>query len=51
MQTLQHNTRLAVARGLTLPSAHVRSETVKSWRAKPQGSTDERLPAVFAIGR
>lgn len=51
VQTLQHNTRLAVARGLTLSSAHVRSETVKSWRAKPQGTTDERLPAVFAIGR
>ncbi|AGU48589.1 putative methyltransferase [Variovorax paradoxus B4] len=52
VQTLQHNTRLAVARGLTLASAHVRSETVKSWRAKaPQGTSDERLPAVFAIGR
>ena len=51
-QTLQHNTRLAVARGLTLANAHVRSETVKSWRAaKPQPTTDERLPAVFAIGR
>ncbi|KLN55625.1 SAM-dependent methyltransferase [Variovorax paradoxus] len=52
VQTLQHNTRLAVARGLTLASAHVRSETVRSWRAKaPQGTSDERLPAVFAIGR
>lgn len=52
VQTLQHNTRLAVARGLTLASAHVRSETVKSWRAKAQpGTSDERLPAVFAIGR
>ncbi|WPH15428.1 SAM-dependent methyltransferase [Variovorax paradoxus] len=52
VQTLQHNTRLAVARGLTLASAHVRSETVKSWRAKTQpGTLDERLPAVFAIGR
>ncbi|WP_432730382.1 SAM-dependent methyltransferase [Variovorax sp. W6] len=52
VQTLQHNTRLAVARGLTLATAHVRSETVKSWRAaKPQATTDERLPAVFAIGR
>jgi len=52
VQTLQHNTRLAVARGLTLASAHVRSETVKSWRAKAQpGTLDERLPAVFAIGR
>jgi hypothetical protein len=27
------------------------SETVKAWRAKAQGVTDERLPAVFAIGR
>ncbi|RRH91447.1 ribosomal RNA small subunit methyltransferase I [Variovorax beijingensis] len=52
VQTLQHNTRLAVARGLTLASAHVRSETVKSWRTKAQpGTSDERLPAVFAIGR
>ena len=52
VQTLQHNTRLAVARGLTLANAQVRSETVKFWRAaKPQPTTDERLPAVFAIGR
>ncbi|MFM9921767.1 SAM-dependent methyltransferase [Variovorax sp. H27-G14] len=51
VQTLQHNTRLAVARGLTLSSAQVRSETVKAWRAKPLTATDERLPAVFAIGR
>jgi len=52
VQTLQHNTRLAVARGLTLANAQVRSETVKAWRAaKPQPTTDERLPAVFAIGR
>ncbi|VTU33327.1 SAM-dependent methyltransferase [Variovorax sp. RA8] len=50
MQTLQHNTRLAVARGLTLASADIRSEPVKAWRAKPTG-TDDRMPAVFAIGR
>jgi hypothetical protein len=43
VQTLQHNTRLAVARGLTLATAHVRSETVKSWRTKP--SRDRRTPA------
>ena len=50
MQTLQHNTRLAVARGLTLANADIRSETVKAWRtAAPP--TDERAPAVFAIGR
>ena len=50
LQTLQHNTRLAVARGLTLASADIRSDTVKAWRAK-NSSTDERMPAVFAIGR
>ena len=50
MQTLQHNTLLAVARGLTLANADIRSETVKAWRARPPG-TDDRLPAVFAIGR
>jgi 16S rRNA (cytidine1402-2'-O)-methyltransferase len=49
-QTLQHNTRLAVARGLTLATADVRSETVKAWRARPP-ALDDRLPAVFAIGR
>ena len=49
-QTLQHHTRLAVARGLTLANASVRSETVKGWRAKPQ-AVEDRLPAVFAIGR
>lgn len=50
LQTLQHNTRLAIARGLTLATASVRSETVKAWRAKP-AVADERAPAVFAIGR
>lgn len=50
VQTLQHNTRLAVARGLTLAAANVRCETVKSWRTKPLPA-DERSPAVFAIGR
>jgi 16S rRNA (cytidine1402-2'-O)-methyltransferase len=49
-QTLQHHTRLAVARGLTLASAHVRSDAVRAWRAHPL-AVDERLPAVFAIGR
>jgi 16S rRNA (cytidine1402-2'-O)-methyltransferase len=50
MQTLQNNTRLAVARGLTLATADIRSETAKAWRARPSG-TDDRMPAVFAIGR
>jgi 16S rRNA (cytidine1402-2'-O)-methyltransferase len=50
LQTLQHNTRLAIAYGLTLESANVRSETVKGWRSKPVAAHD-RTPAVFAIGR
>jgi 16S rRNA (cytidine1402-2'-O)-methyltransferase len=50
LQSLQHNTRLAIARGLTLANAAVRSDTVKNWRAAAQPA-DERLPAVFAIGR
>lgn len=50
LQTLQHHTRLAVARGLTLSNAAVRSDTVKGWRAA-NTAADERLPAVFAIGR
>jgi len=51
VQTLQHNTRLAIARGLTLAAAQVRSDTVKNWRAKAASAADERAPAVFAIGR
>ncbi|MGI4778485.1 MAG: SAM-dependent methyltransferase [Janthinobacterium lividum] len=50
-QTLQHHTRLAVARGLTLAGASIRSDSVKGWRAAPPPTTEERLPAVFAIGR
>lgn len=49
-QTLQHNTRLSVARGLTLASADIRSETVKAWRARA-ATADDRAPAVYAIGR
>jgi 16S rRNA (cytidine1402-2'-O)-methyltransferase len=51
VQTLQHNTRLAVARGLTLANAEVRSQTAKAWRTQAKDAADERLPAVFAIGR
>ena len=50
IQTLQHHTRLAVARGLTLSGASIRSDTVKAWRSAPTPAED-RLPAVFAIGR
>lgn len=50
LQTLQHNTCLAVASGLTLPQAGIRSQTVKGWRqATPWAGG--ALPAVFVIGR
>ena len=50
LQTLQHNTRLAVCSGLTLSRGVCRSETVKSWRQKPS-PLDNSTPAVFALGR
>lgn len=50
LQTLQQNTRLAVASGLTLAQARIRSETVKAWKQNPV-APDGHTPAVFAIGR
>jgi len=49
VQGLQHNTRLAVASGLTLSDASIRSMSVKAWRNAPADLG--RHPAVFAIGR
>jgi 16S rRNA (cytidine1402-2'-O)-methyltransferase len=48
VRTLQHNTRLAVASGLTLEDAIIRSQTVRQWRQRIQAP---ELPAVYAIGR
>ena len=50
IQTLQHNTRLAVCSGLTLGSAVSRSETVKLWKQRAS-TLDNATPAVFCIGR
>lgn len=50
LQHLQHNTRLSVSSGLTLPTAQTRSRLVKAWRQQPDGP-DNSTPAVFAIGR
>jgi 16S rRNA (cytidine1402-2'-O)-methyltransferase len=49
VQTLQHNTRLAIATGLTLDKASILSQTVKAWRQHAEPLPD--APAVFAIGR
>lgn len=50
LQTLQHNTRLATASGLTLAQSECRSDTVKNWKQKAW-TLHNNQPAVFAIGR
>ncbi|MDP2367834.1 SAM-dependent methyltransferase [Rhodoferax sp.] len=50
LQTLQHNTRLAVCSGLTLAQARCQSASVKSWK-QLTSTLDNDTPAVFAIGR
>ncbi len=50
LQTLQHNTRLAVCSGLTLAGAQSLSDSVKHWKHKTL-ALDNATPAVFAIGR
>lgn len=50
LQTLQHNTRLAISSGLTLDSARIASDGIKQWKQKP-AMLDNATPAVFAIGR
>ena len=50
LRTLQHNTRLAIACGLTLETASIRSAHVKQWKQQPLAA-DNSTPAVFAIGR
>jgi 16S rRNA (cytidine1402-2'-O)-methyltransferase len=50
LNTLQPATRLAIASGLTLPSAAICSRPVSAWRRQP-APPDKDTPAVFAIGR
>ena len=49
LQALKANTRVAVASGLTLPTARCRSGSVAHWKQQPAPVTGD-LPAVFAIG-
>jgi 16S rRNA (cytidine1402-2'-O)-methyltransferase len=52
LQTLQHNTRLAICSGLTLSNSQCVSQTVKQWRGQsPAPGPDKQTPAIFAIGR
>jgi len=50
LQTLQHNTRLALSSGLTLDKAQSVSRSVKDWKKAPV-PLDNATPAVFTIGR
>lgn len=50
LQTLQHNTRLATASGLTLDTAQCHSDLVKNWKHKPW-TLANTVPTVFALGR
>jgi 16S rRNA (cytidine1402-2'-O)-methyltransferase len=50
LQTLQHNTRLAISSGLTLESARLASDSIKNWKHKA-ATLNNATPAVFAIGR
>ncbi len=50
VQTLHPQTRLALASGLTLPSARIHSKLVHQWRQQP-AAPDNRTPVVFALGR
>jgi 16S rRNA (cytidine1402-2'-O)-methyltransferase len=50
LQTLQHNTHLAISSGLTLSRSQIRSHRVKSWKQQA-AALDNATPAVFAIGR
>jgi 16S rRNA (cytidine1402-2'-O)-methyltransferase len=50
LQTLQHNTRLALSSGLTLTRARQMSDSVKNWR-RQDVLLDNATPTIFAIGR
>lgn len=50
LQTLQHNTRLALSCGLSLPGGWSRSASVSTWK-RDQPAAPLALPTVFCIGR
>lgn len=49
LTTLQPGTRVAVASGLTLPTARCASAACAQWRQRPV-PVDARTPAVFSLG-
>jgi 16S rRNA (cytidine1402-2'-O)-methyltransferase len=49
LQALKPATRIAVASGLTLPTARCRTLNASAWKQQPAPITND-IPAVFAIG-
>lgn len=49
LQALKPTTRIAVASGLTLPTARCRSASAAQWKQQPAPVVND-VPAVFAIG-
>jgi 16S rRNA (cytidine1402-2'-O)-methyltransferase len=49
LQSLQANTRLAIASGLTLATASIQSHSIAQWKKGLRGP-DGHTPAVYAIG-
>jgi 16S rRNA (cytidine1402-2'-O)-methyltransferase len=49
LQSLQANTRLAIASGLTLATASIQSHSIAQWKKGLKGP-DGHTPAVYAIG-
>ncbi len=49
LQSLQAQTRVAIASGLTLPSVQIQSHTVAQWKKGLKGP-DGHTPAVFGLG-
>lgn len=50
LQNLEHNTRLSVSAGITMPDASTTSLSVKAWKQRPL-TLSNQTPAVFGIGR
>ena len=50
LAAVQPNTRLVMASGLTLQSAHIQSRSAKDWK-KLGTEPDNRTPVVFALGQ
>lgn len=50
VQTLNANTRLVCASGLTLETADIQSRSVRAWREQGATLPDNRTPTIFAFG-